>query len=339
MAMAQIPESGQDHGAPVGGLVWAFQFAVDGTASPLSEDVIEATLAASPVGWVWLHFALTDARGRGWIAKRAPLSEHARKALLGSDDHLHLDVIGREIIGALPDLHRELTKAGEDLGRLRFVLTERMLISVRRTPLHGVEATRRAVESGRRFAEAIGLIDAIMDQFTDAVSELMQRYGEELDQVEHHLTRDELGEERQRLARIRLRTVRIQRQLSHIRSLFHRIESRLPPEAHRVAISARTLALKLDSVDHEMVTVYERSRLLHDQLGAKAAELTNRRLLTLSVLQACLLPPTLVSGGYFGMNTMDLLFKETPHGSFYAALISISAGALTYAGLRLFRAL
>jgi len=39
------------------------------------------------------------------------------------------------------------------------------------------------------------------------------------------------------------------------------------------------------------------------------------------------------------MNTMDLLFKETPHGSFYAALISISAGAITYFGLRLFRAL
>jgi hypothetical protein len=39
-----------------------------------------------------------------------------------------------------------------------------------------------------------------------------------------------------------------------------------------------------------MAAVYERSRLLHDELGAKAAELTNRRLLTLSVLQACCRP-------------------------------------------------
>ena len=39
------------------------------------------------------------------------------------------------------------------------------------------------------------------------------------------------------------------------------------------------------------------------------------------------------------MNTMDLLFKETPNGRFYAALLSISAGTITYFGLRLFRAL
>lgn len=331
------PEKEKDQSALIG-LVWAFQFATDGSATPIPAERVEAVLAA-PSGWVWLHFALTDARARRWISERAPISEHAREALAGADDHLHLDIVGAEIIGTIPDLHRDLAEASDEIARLRFVMTDRMLISARRTPLHAVEVTRRAVESGQRFSEAINLIDAIMDQFADAILHLAQRYGDQLDQIEERLARDDPGDERQQLGRVRLQTVRVKRYVTHVRALLHRFEPRLQPVHQRVASAMRALALKLDHVDHEMSAVYERSHLLHDELGAKTAALTNRRLLTLSVLQACLLPPTLVSGGYFGMNTMDLLFKETANGSLYAALISLSAGAITYLGLRWFRAL
>jgi zinc transporter len=62
-------------------------------------------------------------------------------------------------------------------------------------------------------------------------------------------------------------------------------------------------------------------------------EITNRRLFTLSVLTACMLPATLVTG-FFGMNTKDMPFQTGDGGTWYALLLVIAAGALTWWLLR-----
>ena len=50
----------------------------------------------------------------------------------------------------VPDLHQDFAQPGQDLVRLRFVMTERMLITARQRPAHSVETNRRAIESGKR---------------------------------------------------------------------------------------------------------------------------------------------------------------------------------------------
>ena len=64
----------------------------------------------------------------------------------------------------------------------------------------------------------------------------------------------------------------------------------------------------------------ERARLLLDELDAKMIAITNRRLFTLSILTACLLPPTLVTG-FFGMNTKDMPFQNSDGGTWMAATV------------------
>ena len=86
------------------------------------------------------------------------------------------------------------------------------------------------------------------------------------------------------------------------------------------------LAQKLDSIDHEVGSLHERARLLLDEAAAKVSALTNRRLFTLSILTACLLPPTLVTG-FFGMNTKDMPFQNTDGGTWLALLVAFAAGA------------
>src|SRR5262245_19604567 len=44
--------------APVTGIVWAYRFRTDGVAELISNDKIEAALAAPGTGWMWLHLAL-----------------------------------------------------------------------------------------------------------------------------------------------------------------------------------------------------------------------------------------------------------------------------------------
>ena len=196
-------------------------------------------------------------------------------------------------------------------------MTERMLITARQRPGHSIESNRRAIESGKRFPTAISFLDAVIDQFADAVSRMAETLGDELDRAEDHVMNEEPADERQRIGRVRMRAVRVHRQLAQLRGMFHRLEPRLVAHSATIAAAIRALAQKLDALDHEVGSLHERSRLLLDELDAKMTAVTNRRLFTLSILTACLLPPTLVTG-FFGMNTKDMPFQNSDGGTWMA---------------------
>lgn len=322
---------------PSTGIVWAYRFRLDGGAEPIANDKVTEALADHGEGWTWVHLALADVRCRSWIAQHAPVSELARDVLAGPDRHLRLDILGSEIVGVVPDLHQEFTQAGDDLVRLRFVMTERMLITARQQPVHSVETNRRAIESGKRFPTAVSFLDAVVDQFADAIGRMATRLGDELDSVEEHVMHEEPADEQRRVGKVRMQAVRVHRQLTQLKGMFQRLEPRIAADNAPVAAAIRALAQKLDSIDHEMGSLHERARLLLDEAAAKMTAVTNRRLFTLSILTACLLPPTLVTG-FFGMNTKDLPFQNTDGGTWFAMLIAFSAGAISFWALRRLRA-
>lgn len=322
---------------PATGIVWAYRFRPDGTAEPIPNDKVEAAIAEHGGGWLWLHLALADTRCRAWVAQHAPVSELAREVLTGPDRHLRLDILGHEIVGVVPDLHQEFDQLGESIVRLRFVMTERMLITARQRPVHSIEINRRAIESGKRFPTAVSFLDAVIDQFADTIARMAETLGDELDQAEDHVMHEEPADERQLIGRVRLQAVRVHRQLAQLRGMFHRLEPRLANHHAAVAAAIRALAQKLDSIDNEVGSLHERARLLLDELDAKMIAITNRRLFTLSILTACLLPPTLVTG-FFGMNTKDMPFQDTDGGTWMAALVALAAGLTCYWALRRLRA-
>ena len=333
MATANIDSAA---GSEAIGLLWVYRFLEDGSAEAVACEQAAAALA-SHEGWTWVHLGLADTRARNWIAQRAPLSDAARDVLIGADEHLRLDIFGSEIVGVVPDLQRDFAKPTEELVRLRFVLTERMLITARRSPAHSVDLTRRAIEAGRKFPTAISFLDAVIDQFADAIGHMTETVGEQLDEIERQVLHQELGNERDQLGRIRLQTARVHRQLAQLRGLFHRLEPRLAQHNAPVALAVRALAQKLDALDHEAAALHDRARLLLDEVAAKMTEITNRRLFTLSILTACLLPPTLVTG-FFGMNTKDMPFQNTDGGTWLALLVAAAAGAISYWALARMRA-
>lgn len=332
MTIADLPVT-----APTTGIVWAYHFRADGSATPIANEQVDAMLAEPNAGWVWVHLGLADNRCRAWIADAAPVSEVARELLAGGDTHLRLDIIGNELIGVMPDLHQELTEASEDLVRLRFVMGPSFVITARRRPVHSAENTRRAVESGKRFPTPVSLLEAIIDQFADAIARMTDQLGAELDVAEDHVMGEEPTDERHRIAHVRLQAMRVHRQLAQLRSMFHRTETRVARENAAAGVVIGTLAQKLDGIDAEVASLHERARLLRDEIVANMAEVTNRRLLTLSILTGFLLPPTLVTG-FFGMNTKDLPFQDIEGGTWWAAACAIGVAALTYFVLRRMRA-
>jgi zinc transporter len=338
MLTSDNPAADLANAAPATGIIWAYRFNADGSATPIPNESVDAALGEHSGGWIWVHLALADKRCRGWITQYAPLSEMAREVLAGPDKHLRLDILGQEIAGVMPDLHQGLTEESDDLVRLRFVMTERMLITARQQPVHSVEVNRRAIESGKRFPTAMSFLDAVIDQFADAIGRMAERLGNELDSVEENVMQEEPADEQRRIGRVRLQAVRVHRQLAQLKAMFARLEPRLAAHSPHVAEAIGALAQKLDAIDHEIGSLYERARLLLDEASAKVSALTNKRLFTLSILTACLLPPTLVTG-FFGMNTKDMPFQNTDGGSWMALAVAFAAGAVTFWALRRLRAL
>jgi zinc transporter len=222
--------------------------------------------------------------------------------------------------------------------RLRFVMTDRMVITARQRPVHSVENTRRAIEAGKHFPTPASFLDAVIDQFADAIARMAERLGNELDSFEDHVMDEEPTDERLRIGRVRLQAVRVHRQLAQMRAMFHRLEPRLARDHAAVAAVIDMLAQKLDAIDAEVASLHERARLLLDEMAARMSDVANRRLFTLSILTACLLPPTLVTG-FFGMNTKGLPFQETPGGTWWALLVAAGAAALSFWLLRRMRAI
>src|SRR5262245_24244762 len=97
------------------GIVSAYRFADDGTAAKVDLANLDAELARTASGWLWLHVSLSNRRCHDWLAGRAPVSEFARETLLDPDEHIRLEVFGDEIAGVLPDLHQEFMQEGDDL--------------------------------------------------------------------------------------------------------------------------------------------------------------------------------------------------------------------------------
>jgi zinc transporter len=313
------------------GLVWAFRLHHDGSAEALPVD---APIEFSHDGRLWLHFNLTDARVRPWLAE-AQIPQLARDLLLSHDNFQQIHIVDHCVYGVFSDLVRDIDSATEETGFLRFAMTERLLISGRYQALCAVDATRRLLEGGRRVESVAALLEKIVDEVADTMDRMVDKIGTEIDTMEERLLTGETRHEmRASLGRQRRTCVRLHRQLAGLRVLFHRLEQKNTEHLNpALRLHAAKLAQRLDGLDHDIIELRERSRLLEEELHYKMEEESNRHLHALSVVTMMLLPPTLVTG-IFGMNTKGLPLTDTETGFLWAAALLVGTSGLAYLIMR-----
>jgi zinc transporter len=313
------------------GLVWAFRLHMDGSAESLP---IDAPIEFTHEGRLWLHFNLSDARVRPYLAD-LNIPPLARELLLSNDNFQQLHLLDDCVYGVFSDLIRDIDAATQETGFLRFSMTEHLLISGRHQALCAADAARRVLEGGYRVKHVAALLEKIIDEVADTMERMADRIGTELDEVEEKVVAGEVRSDmRGTLGRQRRTCLRLHRQLTGLRVLFHRLERRdvghLSPA---LRLHAARLAQRLDGLDHDIVELRERSRLLEEELRFKVEEESNRHLHTLSVVTTMLLPPTLVTG-IFGMNTKGLPLTDVDGGFLWAAGFMVLSSAAAYFVMR-----
>lgn len=315
------------------GLVWAFRIAPDGVPRALSVD--DAIDLSPSDGLLWLHFNLADARSLKWLEQaHLKITRQALALLISKDSHQQIHSDDDHVFGVLSDLLRDIDAATQETGYLRFVMTEPILISGRHHALCAVDATRRALENGHRIHSAASLLEAIVENVASAMEGIADRTAVALDDIEDVIPADGSKDSMQRLGQIRRTCVRIHRQLSGLRIVFHRLEHQgVNHSKPALQLRAAKLAQRLDGLDHRIVEMRERSRLLQEELHLLIEEKSNDSLRVLSVLTALLLPPTLVTG-IFGMNTKGLPLTDIELGFAWAGLLIVASSISAYLVMR-----
>ena len=313
---------------PIPGLVWAFRVHADGSPEALAVD---QPIPLNHDGLLWLHLNFADARALHWLASTdLQIPTQARGLLLSKDNFQQLHTAEDSVFGVFSDLMRNIAETTEETGYLRFVMTERILVSGRYHALAAAEATRRALEGGRRIENVAALLETIVENVADAMDRISERIAQSLDEIEEQVLSDDVTDLRQTLGRLRRSCVRLHRQLSGLRIVFHRLEQKKPEDLKpALQLRAGRLAQRLDGLDHTIVEMRERSRLLQEELHLKIGEQGNNSLRVLSILSAILLPPTLVTG-IFGMNTKGLPFTDLDTAFLWASLLMVLSSGAAY---------
>jgi zinc transporter len=308
--------------------VWAFRIHSDGTSEPLD---IDQPINLESAGLLWLHFNLADIRASQWLAASAlDLPPVAKTMVLSRDEFQQLHTVDDCVYGVISDLVRAIDAPTEQIGYLRFAMTENLLVSGRHQALCAVDATRRILEGGVKVSTAAALLETIVDHVADSMERISDRLGVDLDGIEERILADDGDDRRKELGRVRRTCLRLHRQLWGLRQVFHRLDGedaeKLKPA---VRLHAAKLAQRLDELDHEIMEMRERSRLLQEELQLQIEEQSNKSLHLLSVLTALLLPPTLITG-VFGMNTKGLPLTDDESGFYIAMGLLIGSAALAY---------
>lgn len=335
----------------VSGLICAYRFAPDAAPVPLEPGDVAGALAGDGQGWVWLHLNITDRFARNWLSELDVLPEEVHEMFAAADEPLNI-TLGDDIVhGVIADFQEDLNERTDTIGRLRFAVSPHLVITARRQSLQAIRALRRKVQRGLSPEQPGQIVEMVADHFCDSCVRLNTRMIAELDQAEDHVVAEMVESERARVVGVRRLALRLHRQLSALSSVFANHaeeeddegggEAEKPVFPAALRLDAARLANRLESIDHDLLTVQDRAKLLQDEVAARLAEDTNRSLRALSIMTALLLPGSLVAG-IFGMNTHGLPFLDTPGGFWFAMAIGGGATALFYwllrrvgAGLRL----
>jgi zinc transporter len=237
--------------------------------------------------------------------------------LRSADDRQQIDGFGQVIAGVVADYERSDRPSEKLIVRWNFVMTRCAFLSACRRPSHALTQVRSDLQSGRRIPNVLALFHAVIQELAAAISLVLNELGAKLNEMEERsLDQKEIGSDV--LGQARRRLIRVRRQAVPLRGVLIHMLNERPYWFDEDAIAeCQRVAARMDALVDDLESLQERARALQDELKAREAEKTNKRLTVLAISSALLLPPTFITG-VFGMNVAGLPFQENAYGFWVA---------------------
>ena len=316
-----------------GGLICGYQVLEDGKTRVIAADGMVDALNRNDLV-TWLHFNLSDARARRWLLDAGLLPAALREVLQEHDDNRRIEAADDGLLMVMSDFTFDADADPSEVGPLWCFVNRHLLITARMRALRSVDELRLELRDGSTDARTgTELLATLLDMRSARLRRLANEMIDHLDEIEDEILAGDIREQREQLGRTRRLCARLRRQFvperGDLRKFLQRPTVTLS-EGDRDALqsSAEALGFAIE----EIAELYERAKLLQEELASRLAENTGRNLYVLSILTAVLLPMTLVTG-IFGMNVPDLPGIHSG-GSFWRIMFLIFAsGGVTLAAL------
>lgn len=312
----------------VDGLVWAFAF-VAGTRRECDNP-----RPPGGSGWDWLHYDIAHSGARAAIETETGFPPFILRLLTGTDETPRIITDGRAVAGVLPSFIRG-NPDGHKIAWWRFAMLPERIITCRRHPVRVLAAVCEAISAGHLPDGPVALIDSAIAEFAHEARRRVAALDEELDVAEDALLdrggEAGLGGLGSQLGQGRREVTTIKRALTPLARLMAADAEELP--AWTMRASHETAHSAVVSTLDDIGALHDRARSLQDELAARQAEETNRRLYIVSLVTTVVMPAALLTG-FFGMNTGGLPWQGHGLGTVYASLLCLIAMLATIIVMR-----
>jgi zinc transporter len=313
------------------GLICGYRLEEGRTPIEVAPDGVLQAFAADQ-GVAWLHFNLSDARARRWLLQASPLPQALREVLQEHDGNRRMEAVDGGVLFVISDFAYEHEPDAAETAPLWGYAAPHLLITARLHPVKSSDELRLRMRASVEARSGIELAVHLLEIRTTCIKRLASGMSVQLDDIEDEVLAGNIKEQRQQLGRARRLCARLRREFAPERSDFARFlhrdgQAALSAGDHEaLAAGVESLAFALE----EIAELYERAKLLQEELASRLAENTGRNLYVLSLLTAVLLPMTLVTG-VFGMNVAGLPGLRDPGAFWWVMFLIIVSGGATLA--------
>ncbi len=287
---------------------------------------------------LWLHLNLSNARVQRWLRSTPQIPESLKEAILDEVSRSRMETIeefGDGLMMVMNDFRIGLSHSGEEeeTKTLWAIMTPRLMLSLRAHPLMTTDTLRQLLRHKRITPHTVvELYHELIEERAAYLRRKTDQLSDQMDALEVVLLTGERLPEHETLGRLRITCSRLRRHYAPELTALRRLIRRRPTwfeekDTDQLREQIELLAFLVDEVG----SLYERAKVLQDELSAHVAEFNARNLQVLSVMTVIFLPMTLVTG-IMGMNMADLPGLE--HSFTAIMIIMISAGLAVYLGLK-----
>ncbi|MBB5391465.1 MULTISPECIES: transporter [unclassified Herbaspirillum] len=314
------------------GFICAFRFE-DSRARQMKWNEVIDHRPAGPE-FTWLHVKTADVKIRQWMEHHSGVPEHITEFLLSSDTHPGLHMTADSVYGTLTDMKMEIGDTGTEKGALHFYLDRTRLLTLRTQPLCSTNLLRQKVLDGAGFDNTMDLFAELLRCLADGFNARLDSLNDKVDDIEFSVLSDRRSEDRAELGSIRRQLAELRRFIAPERRILSQFNRLRPSWVAPEALEDLTHALdELNELHSTVEAVYERAKLLQEEIASQMSEQMNRNLMALSILTALLMPATLVSG-IFGMNVAGLPGLHDEASFWMVMAVMLGLGVATVAFLK-----
>jgi zinc transporter len=306
------------YGSDQSGLIWGFLFGRDSRAilinSSNAAEWLSKPHAADSAEFVWLHFNLSNTSSEKWMSEHAGVADEFSEALHDGSRSTRIELADNALIAVVNDVLHNFSFESADIATLWLNVTQRVVISTRRTPLKSIERLRQAVTAGDTIRSSVELLIHLFRDQADVLVNIVREAVARVDKVEDNLLAGRLTQRRADLGALRRVLVRLQRLLAPEPAALFRLLQR-PPEwmAELDLQELRQSTEEFSVVLNDMTSLQERIKLLQEEIAAQVNEENNRSLYVLTIVTVLALPINIIAG-LLGMNVGGVPLAQHEYG-------------------------